>query len=210
MRFTIKFKLAAAFGLMLLLLVGTMGYGIYSLGILNQSISDTIAGPAARLEKAQELSNIQLRLTRAQTNMALAETQAEVAKHIESADRNLKKFDETLTWLIQNASSEASKKMWEAVDVDFEQIETLDGRLKDLAKAGDKVGAVRLTTVDARAITDKIEETINARMEANRDLMKQADQDTDALYATTRNILLGVAALAVFAAIAIATWPSVT
>ncbi len=52
---------------MLLLLIGTMGYGIYSLGILNQQISDTIAGPAARLEKAQELGNIQLRLTRSQT-----------------------------------------------------------------------------------------------------------------------------------------------
>jgi methyl-accepting chemotaxis protein len=206
MRFTIKFKLAAAFGLMLLLLVSTMGYGIYSLGILNQSISDTIAGPAARLEKAQELGNIQLRLTRAQTNMALADTQAEVAKHIESADRNLKKFEETAAWLEQNAPNETGKKMWQAVQTDFEQIKSLDTRLRELARAGDKAGALRLTTVDARAITDKIEESINARMEANRELMQQADKDTDALYTTTRNILLGVAALAVFAAIATATW----
>jgi len=206
MRFTIKFKLAAAFGLMLLLLVSTMGYGIYSLGILNQSISDTIAGPAARLEKAQELGNLQLRLTRAQTNIALSETQSDVAKFIEASDRNMKKFEETAAWLEQNSTSEAGRKMWQAVQTDFEQIKTIDTRLRELARAGDRAGALRLTTVDARSITDKIEESINTRMEANRDLMQQADKDTDALYATTRNILLGVAALAVFAAIGTATW----
>jgi methyl-accepting chemotaxis protein len=206
MRFTIKFKLAAAFGLMLLLLVSTMGYGIYSLGILNQSISDTIAGPAARLEKAQELGNLQLRLTRAQTNIALSETQSDVAKFIEASDRNMKKFEEAAAWLEQNSTSEAGRKMWQAVQADFEQIKTIDTRLRELARAGDRAGALRLTTVDARSITDKIEESINTRMEANRDLMQQADKDTDALYATTRNILLGVAALAVFAAIGTATW----
>ena len=206
MRFTIKFKLAAAFGLMVLLLVGAMGYGIFSLGILNQSISDVIAGPAARLEKAQELGNIQLRLTRAQTNIALSETQSEIAKYIEASDRNLKKFDETVTWLIQAASTETGKKMWQDVQGDFQQVQDLDGRLRELARNGDRAGAIRLISVDARAITDKIEETINARMDASREQMKQADKDTDALYATTRNILLGVAALAVFAAIATATW----
>jgi methyl-accepting chemotaxis protein len=206
MRFTIKFKLAAAFGLMLLLLISTMGYGIYSLGILNQSISDTIAGPAARLEKAQELGTIQLRLTRAQTNMALSENQTDIAKYVEASDRNLKKFEETVAWLVQAASSEAGRKAWQDVQTDFQQIQTLDRRLRELAKAGDRAGATRLIMVDGRAMTDKIEETINARMEANRDQMKQADTDTDALYASTRNILLGVAALAVFAAIATATW----
>ncbi|MFN3718571.1 MAG: methyl-accepting chemotaxis protein [Rhizobium rhizophilum] len=206
MRFTIKFKLAAAFGLMLLLLVSTMGYGIYSLGTLNQSISDMIAGPAARLEKAQELGNIQLRLTRAQTNIALAETQSEVAKFIEASDRNLTRFDETVAWLQENSSSEAGRQSWKAVEVDFEQIKALDNRLKGLARSGDRAGALRITTVDARAITDKIEQDVNARMEANREQMQAADAETDALYASTRNILLGVAALAVVAAIATATW----
>ncbi len=118
----------------------------------------------------------------------------------------MKKFEETVAWLIQAASTEAGKKAWQDVQTDFQQIQTLDRRLRELATAGDRAGATRLIMVEARAMTDKIEETINARMEANRDQMKQADTDTDALYTSTRNILLGVAALAVFAAIATATW----
>ena len=66
MRFTIKLKLAIAFGFMIVLLIGSAVYGIISLSSLNDAIGNVIAGPAARLEKAQNLSSIPLRVVRAE------------------------------------------------------------------------------------------------------------------------------------------------
>ncbi|MET3779367.1 methyl-accepting chemotaxis protein [Rhizobium alvei] len=183
-----------------------MSYGIYSLGVLNQSISDVISGPALRLEKAQELANIQLRITRAQTNMALSENPADLQKYAERSKTNQDKFVELVRLLQEKASSDAGKQAWKSVEAEYAQIVALDGKILQLSQAGDRVGAIKLATVDARAVVDGIEEIINTRIEKNRDDMNQADVDTDVLYNSTRNILVGVAALAIIAAIAIAAW----
>ncbi|EJB02162.1 hypothetical protein Rleg9DRAFT_0944, partial [Rhizobium leguminosarum bv. trifolii WSM597] len=50
MRITIKLKLAAAFGFVILLLVGSAVYGIISLSSLNDAVGDLVSGPAKRLE----------------------------------------------------------------------------------------------------------------------------------------------------------------
>ena len=206
MRFTIKLKLAGAFGLLIVLLVSTAGYGIYSLGILNQSVTDVIAGPVARLENAQELSNLQLRVVRAQTNIALAKTPAEAAKHIESSARNRKKFTDIVEWLQKAATTDESRRTWQDVETQFQDIERFDDRIQTLVAAGSTVEATRVATVDARAVLDKIDEAIEARKQVGRDQMQQADQDTDKLYADTRNILVGVTIAAFMIALLAAAW----
>ncbi|KAK0357851.1 hypothetical protein LTR94_037750, partial [Friedmanniomyces endolithicus] len=72
MRFTIKAKLAAGFGMMIILLVGVAGLGIYSLGNLNQAITDLIAGPAKRLETSQQANVKMLEAIRAEKNAILS------------------------------------------------------------------------------------------------------------------------------------------
>ncbi|MBB3964814.1 methyl-accepting chemotaxis protein [Rhizobium metallidurans] len=206
MRFTIKSKLAIAFGLMIVLLLATAGYGIYSLSNLNTAISDVIAGPAKRLEQAQNLGNFQLRIVRAQMNMATATTPEDVAKYIDASDSNRKQFSETRQWLFDNITTEAGKKSWQDVGDLEKKLYTLDDRVRQLARDGNGSEAVRLATGEGRAIVDDIEAQVQVRIDASRAAMQQADEDTNTQYATTRNFIFAVAAIALLIAVAAALW----
>ncbi|MGO7425323.1 methyl-accepting chemotaxis protein, partial [Rhizobium ruizarguesonis] len=79
MRITIKLKLAAAFGFVILLLVGSAVYGIISLSSLNDAVGNLVSGPAKRLELALEAKTAELNAVRWQKN-ALLEMDPEVAR----------------------------------------------------------------------------------------------------------------------------------
>lgn len=189
MRFTIKLKLGLAFGLMIVLLLATAGYGIYSLSNLNTAISEVIAGPAKRLEQAQNLGNFQLRIVRAQMNMATATKSEDIAKYIDASNSNRKQFSETRAWLFNNSTTDAGKKGWQDVEEQEKKLYVLDDRIHQLAQEGNGAEAVRLATGDGRAIVDDIETLIQARIDVNRASMQQADDDTSAQYLNTRNFI---------------------
>ncbi|MBU1552730.1 MAG: MCP four helix bundle domain-containing protein, partial [Alphaproteobacteria bacterium] len=206
MRFTIKFKLALAFAVIILMMAGTSVYAITSLSALNQAISQLVAGPAARLENAQNLGNIQLRLARAQTNLATATGSAEIATFIEASDRNRQRLGETIDLLVNTATTEAGKQQWRDVAEEAKQIYAVDDRVRTLVQAGNGPEALRLVTSQGRPVMDKIEETINVRIEANKAQMIEADQQTNLQYETTRNLILTISGVALLIAAAAAFW----
>ncbi|MEO3387232.1 methyl-accepting chemotaxis protein [Mesorhizobium sp. CAU 1741] len=206
MRFTIKLKLALGFGLLILMLAITAGYGIYSLSNLNQAITDMVQGPAARLERAQNLGDYQLRIARAQLNLANSETPAEIQGYVEASDRNRQGFLETVQWLQDNASTEEGKRQWADVRTEFDRLVQVDDRIRNVARTGNGAEAVRLTRQEGRPIIDAIEETIAVRVQASKDAMIKADQDTNIQYANTRNIVFAITGFALVAGIVIALW----
>ena len=80
MRLTIKMKLALAFGLIIVLLVGTATYGMLSLGSLNDAITRLVEGPAKRLEYALEANVRMLEMARAQKNLILSDNASDAAQ----------------------------------------------------------------------------------------------------------------------------------
>ena len=206
MRFTIKLKLAIAFGFMIVLLIGSAAYGIMSLNDLNNATSDVISGPAARLEKAQTLGNIQLRIVAAQMNMATASSQADIAAYIQSSDTNRKAFEDTLAWLEAHASTAEGKKNWADLQLATNDYFALDDKVRTLVAAGNSAEAIRVVNSDGRAMADKIQKTMDTRIEANRGQMAQADINTDTLYFQTRDFVIGLTVAALLCAITAALW----
>ena len=206
MRFTIKLKLAIAFGVIILMMAGTAVYAIMSLSSLNQAITNMIAGPSARLEAAQNLANYQLRLARAQMNLALSTNPREAATHIESSDRNRQHFEETLATLVNLSTDPVAIQQWQAIGEKEKQLIRIDDQVRSLVAAGNSAEAVRLVSSESRRLMDEIEETINVRIDSNKGLMKQADEDTEAQYATTRNLILVISGVALVLAIGAAAW----
>ncbi|MCQ1573941.1 methyl-accepting chemotaxis protein [Neorhizobium galegae] len=206
MRFTIKLKLGLAFGLMICLLAVTAGYGIYSLANLNSAISALIAGPALRLEAAQNLSATQLRIARAQLNLATSETAEDIDKYIQASDRNRNLFNETLKKLQDLSATDEARKAWGEVATKAERLFRIDDAIRSAVRNGNADQALILAKGDGRAIIDDIEKTIQARVEANKDLMEQADRDTDEQYQTTRNFIIGLTGIALVIAIIAALW----
>ncbi len=206
LRFTIKLKLALSFGLMIVLLALTAGYGIFSLSNLNTAISELIAGPAKRLEHAQNVGALQLRIVRAQMNMATATNSTDVDSYIKASDTNRQKFKEEIAWLVGASTSDQGRKSWQDVGDLGDKLFAIDDRIRELAKSGNGAEAVRLATTEGRTTVDAIEELANARADASRDAMQKADADTNEQYTTTRNFIVGLAAIALLIAVVAALW----
>jgi len=68
MRFTIKLKLALAFSVIILLLIGATGYGVASLAGMNSTMTDLISGPVARMHLAGDARAQLLEIVRAEKN----------------------------------------------------------------------------------------------------------------------------------------------
>jgi methyl-accepting chemotaxis protein len=203
-------KLSIAFGVIIALLAITAAYGIYSLSNLNQAIGDLIAGPAKRLEHAQNVGTVQLRIVRGQMNMATAKTPADVAKYIEGSDKNRQKFLEEIDWLKSASTTDAGRKGWADIQNLGDNLFKIDDRIRALAMAGNGESAVALATGEGREAVDAIEEAVNTRMEANKATMLQADNDTDLQYQMTRNLIVGLTGIALFIAIGAALWIAIS
>ncbi|MBW9088461.1 HAMP domain-containing protein [Rhizobium wenxiniae] len=206
MRLTIKLKLGIAFGLMIILLMLTAGYGIYSLSNLNTAISDLISGPAKRLEHSQNISAIQLRIVRSQMNMATATSPSEFERHLQASNSNRQRFRDEVRWLVSASATDDVRQNWQMVEDLGEKLFVIDDRIRELSKAGNGAEAVRLATNEARTLVDQIEEKTVARLEVIRGQMQQADIDTNTQYEQTRNIVLVITAAALIMAIAAALW----
>jgi methyl-accepting chemotaxis protein len=206
LRFTIKIKLAFAFGLMIALLAITAGYGIYSLSNINTAVSELIAGPAKRLEHAQNLGTLQLRIVRSQMNMATVTSSDELARHLEASERNRKLFVDEANWLKGAASSEATRQGWQDVLDMSQRFFEIDDRIRSLSRSGNTTEAVRLATGEGRQVVDRIEDLIEKRLESTKALMVQADEETNTQYEATRNIVIAITTAALLIAVAAALW----
>jgi methyl-accepting chemotaxis protein len=206
MRMTIKLKLAIAFGVIILMMAGTSVYAITSLSSLNQAITDIIAGPAARLETAQNLGNYQLRLARAQMNLAVSTSPGEAATHIESSDRNRQRFTDTVKRLLELSEEPADVQRWQSIADEEERLNDLDDRVRRLVSAGNSTEAIRVVATESRKLMNEIEETIIASIDFNKAEMTREDAATNAQYERTRNLILMISGIALIIAVGAALW----
>ncbi len=72
MRFTIKFKLALAFGLMIVLSAAMSTLAIMKLSSLNSAISVIVDGPAANLRNSGDLATAVLNAIRMEKNVVIS------------------------------------------------------------------------------------------------------------------------------------------
>lgn len=205
MRFTIKAKLAAGFGMMILLLVGISGLGIYSLGNLNQAITEVIAGPAKRLETSQQANIRLLEAIRAEKNLILATSPAEIARHVATGEEARVAMQDLLTQGEEKAS-ETGKPDWKRLSVLLSEMTQLETRMADLVRGGQAAEAARISSNEAREVAGEMTELFAKIVARNQAAMVKADEDTNKQYAETRNLVIGITLAALAIAVAFALW----
>jgi len=204
-RLTIKAKLAMAFGCMIILLLGTAGYGIMSLGSLNQAVSDLIAGPSARLQLAQQANVEQLEIIRQQKNILLSTSPTELTQYIANSDAKRK----VLTDLIANAVDTASvegKPIWQKLQSLSTDFNKADDGIRDYVRAGNMTAALALSTGQVRTLTAEITDTVAQLVEVQRSAMHAADEATNQQYATSSTLMISLSAGALIIAVVAALW----
>jgi len=209
MRATIKFKLGAAFGFVILMLLATAGYAIFSLSNLNQTLENVIQGPAERLRLAQELSNEQLQQIRQQKNLLMASNAQEMQSYIAKSDEARGKFDSAFKSVLMLAT-EQGMILWNKVEGFNVEFRKQDDRIRALVLAGNSTAAADVSANEARAVTNEIDALLVEVVTLEQSRLKQADTDADVAYEQTRMVMIAIAGLAFLIAVASAVWIAVS
>jgi methyl-accepting chemotaxis protein len=205
MRLTIKAKLVGAFAFIILMLIGTAAYGIMSLSAFNDTISDVLEGPAARLELTQQVNISQLQVIRQQKNLLLALTDDDTKAAIAASDSARAALTSALAAIDKIATAE-NRTQWTEIETIVTRIFQSDDKIRQLLNAGDKAGANAISVTDARKTANEIDHALGQMLTIEKQKMKDADDGADVQYASTRNMMAGVAAAALAIAAITAFW----
>jgi methyl-accepting chemotaxis protein len=205
MRFTIKLKLFLAFGFIMAMLAGTAGYGVLSLGGLNATLGDVLTGPATRLRLAQELNVLQLQQIRQQKNMLTSASNVETNKYIDISNKARADFDAAFEQVLARAT-EQGKVLWSKLQTQSTDFRREDDRIRNMMLAGDSAGALRVSTTEARTVTNEIDALLDEVVTLEQTRLQEADDNAEAQYASTRTIMIAAASAAFLIAGLAAVW----
>jgi methyl-accepting chemotaxis protein len=205
MRLTIRAKLVGAFSFIILMLIGTAGYGIMSLSAFNDEISNVLEGPAARLELTQEVNISALEVIREQKNLLSSRTDDEI-KGSETTSANARTVLSTALASLDKVVDPEDRAGLVQLNAIVDRVLKADDQIHDLFKAGQKDKAVDLSLGDAHAANNDLDQSIGTMLTAEKQKMKFVDDDTDVQYAKVRMMMMIVAGVSLVLAAIIAYW----
>ena len=207
MRFTIKTKLAATFAVVLLLMIATVGIGITRLGELNAAITQVINVSAKQLEYAQAIDGEFGRIGRNEKNMALTEDDALTRDFSNEMLQQRARLETILTAATRLATDDTRDK-WNNVRSDWMRYKGLNDQVRQLAILNRNKEAANISMNEARTAFLALSKDVQDLVSSQQAKMKQADADTNILYADARSLLVTIAIVAILIAVAGAIWVS--
>ena len=145
MRFSVKLKLAAAFGVIIVLLLVAAGAAVNGLSELNNALVQMINGPVKRQAMVSDMNKVAVEMVRAEKNLLIADSDAEVATYSKAIDDNRQALDKLGSDFAAVASEEGRKRLIAIKDA-FEKYYAVQnkvrehGKMRSNAKAGE-IGA---------------------------------------------------------------------
>ncbi|WP_027552854.1 methyl-accepting chemotaxis protein [Bradyrhizobium sp. Cp5.3] len=203
MRFTVKAKLASAFGVVILLsmIAGAVGYLKLSDMV---GTTEVLVNRAGRMEKAAELKEGILFLVRAEKNSILAASDAEYDQFVADLAKNREALTKSKDE-IYAAASESGKKLMENFSVAFAKLNAYQDETVRLAKT-DKPKALDRSMHDGRkVVADAVEAADTYIKNVKNNMAEQAEQSKQDGSRAEMLLLSLVIASLLIAAIA-ATW----
>jgi methyl-accepting chemotaxis protein len=153
MRFTVKAKLASAFGVVIVLSMIAGGVAYLKLSDM-VATAENLVTSANRMEKAAELEKDILQLTRAEKNIIIATSDAEIERYVADVDKTradiLKTRDEILA-----TATEGGKKLIERFMTAYTGMIAIQDQTIKFGKANDKAKAIEHSTTDGRKTTNE-------------------------------------------------------
>jgi methyl-accepting chemotaxis protein len=207
MRFTIKLKLALAFGTIIALVLGLSLYAVSSLNSLNSAVTDVLQGPVKRLELSYKVNlNISDGI-RAQKNALLTQDSREAADFARKAVSSLQ--DAERGWKDGFArATEAGRPYWTSLSNLGEKLTQATQNFSAALHSGDKATATDISNGEIRTIYAEVSKAIETLIERQQNQLEQADHDTDVLYADTLKLLMIAVAVVLLIAVVAGLWIS--
>ncbi|MBP1843173.1 methyl-accepting chemotaxis protein [Rhizobium petrolearium] len=205
MRFTIKLKLGLAFGFLVSMLIGTAGYGLYSLGTANEAMTYVTEVAATRLDKIQQMNILSLNRIRAQKNMLLATSPAEIEKFYTDGDKLEQAFLALLDELASTATAD-QKQFWDTTRALASANHGANEKVDAAVKSGNMQHALDLSSGESRKAITELTAQLEEAVQINRDRMQKSSDEAEANYWATRSLMIVISVIAVITAAATAIW----
>ncbi|MDH7801865.1 MULTISPECIES: methyl-accepting chemotaxis protein [unclassified Rhizobium] len=205
MRFTIKMKLAVAFGFLILMLAGTAGYGIYSLGLAKDAMDDVVDGTVVRLDKVHQMNALALATVRSQKNIILAATPEETQRFKAAGNESRDQLTAMLNEMAATASTE-TRAFWTDLQAISKAFEASDDHVRELVAQGNTSLAASFSSGKGREAANALTGKLDEGVKMNRDRLEESKQAAASDYEWTRTLLIGASVIAVLIALATAFW----
>jgi methyl-accepting chemotaxis protein len=205
MRLTIKFKLALAFGILIVSMVGATGLGIVSLRDMNLLRNNLIEGPIHQDDVANDLASAFDGLTIAEGNLLLATTPEREKRANEAIDTEREAFQKALDEG-QKTSPQEFQAKWQEIRDFWDDYLKLNTRIRELVASGQKGLALEINQTDGLAASEKLDEMTEAVAELTETAINGSDTVADAAYDSAFIMLMTLAAIATLVAVGAAVW----
>ncbi|CAI9411265.1 hypothetical protein ANOBCDAF_02426 [Pleomorphomonas sp. T1.2MG-36] len=212
MRITIKLKLALSFVFIIALVGGMATLAISNLSSLNTAITNMVQGPVSDLADVRSLTQVFYDGIRHEKNAIMTTDSSETRQFADF----VKKADEATLAGIDTLKESTDPEI-RNLAAEFESINKeltgVRGQIMDLAVQNtmdSNASAARLSMGQARAITGKAIDVLSKMTDAIGANVKETDAETNALYDTSRTVLLTFITVVTLFSIVIAFWMSLS
>ncbi|PZR32941.1 methyl-accepting chemotaxis protein [Caulobacter segnis] len=207
MRLTIKLQLAAAFGVLILLLLGGNLFASNALNDAQESLDAVMEKPVKRMEIAQEINIHLLNIVRAEKNMVLSDDVAEIRKFEASVVKE-KATTEALLEKAKGLASAEGKPRWLALETAYNAMAEVHARVFAFALENKDDEATVLTMGESRkAITEAIAK-VDELVQLSNEQMTQASDDAEKAAKTAHTLLLTISGVSLLIAVGAALYIS--
>ena len=167
MRFTVKAKLASAFGAVIILSMITGGVAYVELSELTQT-NDVLVGKAERGDKAEQLETVLASQVRAERDFILASTDAEIAKYADEIAK-LRSEGKELRDGVAATASETGKELMAKFSAAYEKMNNVEDEVVQMGRLNSNNRAAQYWSGDGAAAVKVFDETFeNAMAEVSR------------------------------------------
>jgi len=205
MRATIKFKLGATFAIVLTLLLGMAALAASKLSEMNSVTTQIVAGPVARLDRAETLNERISYAIRMEKNLALTNDDEQMRVfdgELMHARSDIKALVETG---LANATP-AGRPIWTGISESYMAWLPVNDMVRRLGLANRNAEAGALSMTKSRELAVQISQGTQQLVKNAKADMEAAQQNADAIYDSSRNALFVISGLALAIALAGAVW----
>ena len=199
-------RLGIGFGLVIVLLLVVSLLAYTRVGALNTEVSDIVHDKYPKTIQAIDIVRAMNQIAQINRNTLIMTDTAELDKQRQRRDEQRKIITERIDQLEKTITSDQGKRVLSVMqDKRADYIAVLE-KFSTLSRSGDREGAIKLLYGDFRPATDAYLGAIRELIKFQDDLMEKTGDDTEALAAQTRNLIMWMALSAIAIAIGFAWW----
>ncbi|MGR2739865.1 methyl-accepting chemotaxis protein [Billgrantia sp. Q4P2] len=206
MRLTLKAKLTAAFGAVIVIAAAGMGIGIVNLGNLNANVERISQEDWPKVERSKEFLALVNENSRANFEMILAEAADERSRLSTQISNNAATITDQINQVEAMLYAAEGRELLARVKETRVPYVASFGEITGLLDGGDRQGAIHVANSIMVPALEEFVGAINAFVAFQGDLVNQAGEEAAAAYSDSRTMMLAILALAVLVAMGVAFW----